>query len=187
MPIQSKEDYKFYLKSDEQAFSCKHWGFKEWIQNDILAYQRLLRKTEYYFNCKRGLFGKFLARLLSWRLHHKAVRLGFSIPRNVFGPGLALAHWGTIAVNAGARIGKNCQVNVDVVIGTCRGKAPVIGDNVYIGPGAKIFGGITIGDNVAIGANSVVNKDVPSNVTVAGVPATIVSHRGSEGLINLGA
>ena len=52
--------------------------------------------------------------------------------------------------------------------------APVIGNNVYISPGAKLFGGIMIGDNVIIGANAVVNKSFPSNVVIAGCPAKIV-------------
>lgn len=57
---------------------------------------------------------------------------------------------------------------------------------MYIGPGAKLFGKIHIGDNVAIGANAVVNKDVPSNVTVAGVPAKIISNKGSKAIFQRG-
>jgi serine O-acetyltransferase len=60
---------------------------------------------------------------------------------------------------------------------------PTIGDNVYIGPGAKIFGKITIGNNVAIGANAVVNSDVPSICTFGGIPAKKISNKGSDGLI----
>lgn len=60
-----------------------------------------------------------------------------------------------------------------------RTETPTIGNNCYIGPGAKIFGKIKIGDNVAIGANAVVNKDFPDGVTIAGVPAKIVSNKGT--------
>lgn len=60
-------------------------------------------------------------------------------------------------------------------------EVPIIGDNCFIGPGAKVFGKIKIGNNVAIGANAVVNKDVPSNVTVAGVPAKIINEVGTVG------
>jgi len=67
-----------------------------------------------------------------------------------------------------------------VNIGVFNGKCPTIGNNVYIGPGVKIFGGIAIGDNVTIGANAVVNKDIPSNVTVAGVPAKIISEKDTK-------
>ena len=58
-------------------------------------------------------------------------------------------------------------------------EAPEIGDNCFIGPGAKIFGKIKIGDNVAIGANAVVNKSFGNNVTIAGVPAKVVNNIGT--------
>ena len=62
--------------------------------------------------------------------------------------------------------------------------APTIGDNCYIGPGAKLFGDIVVGNNVAIGANAVVNKSFRENdITVAGVPAKVISHKGSKGLL----
>lgn len=71
-----------------------------------------------------------------------------------------------IVIAAGAIIGKNCFLSHQVTIGRNRGGAPTIGDNVYIGPGAKIFGAIHIGNNVRIGANCVVFEDVPDNATV---------------------
>ncbi|AZV55529.1 serine acetyltransferase [Clostridium sp. AWRP] len=71
-----------------------------------------------------------------------------------------------IVIAAGARIGKNCFLSHQVTIGRSRGGEPVIGDNVYIGPGAKIFGGIHVGNNVRIGANCIVFEDIPDNATV---------------------
>lgn len=71
-----------------------------------------------------------------------------------------------IVIAAGAIIGKNVFISHQVTIGRNRGGAPVIGDNVYIGPGAKIFGDIHIGNNVRIGANCVVFEDVPDNATI---------------------
>lgn len=65
-----------------------------------------------------------------------------------------------------AKIGKNCFIEHQVTIGRSRGGVPTIGDNVYIGPGAKIFGNIHIGNNVRIGANCVVFEDVPDNATI---------------------
>lgn len=71
-----------------------------------------------------------------------------------------------IVIAAGAHIGKNCYLSHQVTIGRSRGGAPTIGDNVYIGPGAKIFGNIKVGNNVRIGANCVVFEDIPDNATV---------------------
>jgi serine O-acetyltransferase len=68
-----------------------------------------------------------------------------------------------------------------------RGKrkgCPTIGNEVYIGPGAKIFGNIKIGNNVAIGANSVVTRDIPDNAVVVGIPGNVISYNGSDGYIN---
>jgi serine O-acetyltransferase len=62
--------------------------------------------------------------------------------------------------------------------------APIIGDNVFIGPGAKLFGNITIGNNVAIGANTVITKDIPDNSVVVGSQSKIISSKGSSGYVN---
>ena len=96
--------------------------------------------------------------------------------------------WGTIVVNEKVKIGRNVNISQGVTIGQLnRGKrmgTPVIGNEVYIGPGAKILGNIVVGNNVAIGANAVVLDDVPDNVCVAGIPAKIVSMNGSDGYVN---
>ncbi|MHB8076061.1 serine O-acetyltransferase [Desulfosporosinus fructosivorans] len=120
---------------------------------------------------------------LKLKLIRLSTKLGFTIPQHVFGPGLSIAHWGSIVVHPDARVGNNCRIHSAVNIGVFNGKSPTIGNNVYIAPGAKLFGGITIGDNVTIGANAVVNKDVPSNVTVGGIPAKIISKKDSSELI----
>ena len=117
-----------------------------------------------------------------FKYHRFSVKLGFSIPYNVIGPGLAIVHYGTLVISTNARIGKNCRIHAGVNIGANGGekKAAVIDDNVYIGPGAKIIGEVKIGKNSVIGANSVVIHDVPSCVTVAGVPAKIISENDSS-------
>lgn len=141
----------------------------------IVHYQRELRKVEYIMNCKRGMGNNIYRLYLESKLINLGIKLGFSIGRNVFGPGLCLAHWGSVVVHKATRVGNNSKIHSAVNIGVKNGKCPVIGNNVYIGPGAKLFGGITIGDNVKIGANAVVNKDIPSNVSVAGIPAQIIN------------
>jgi serine O-acetyltransferase len=112
-----------------------------------------------------------------YRLRKLGIRLGFSIPINVFGPGLSIPHIGTIIVNNNARVGANCRLHACVNIGASGGnnKAPQIGDNVYIGPSVVMFGDISIADNVTIGANATVNKSFEdSNIVIAGCPARIV-------------
>ncbi|MCM3729099.1 serine O-acetyltransferase [Neobacillus cucumis] len=184
--IQNKKDYYYYLQADKEALDIKRKSPRP-IVDDIWKFQRLLRKLEYTVNCKNGKIAKFYILLLKYRFHKFSRLLGFDIPINVFGPGLSIAHRGTIVVNGGARVGANCRIHASVNIGTGKDTSttlvPTLGNNVYIGPGAKIFGKIEVGDNVAIGANSVVNKSFESNVTIAGSPAKIINHKGSKDLL----
>ena len=104
------------------------------------------------------------------------------------GKGLYIGHYGGIWIGP-VKMGMNCNISQEVTIGI-GGKGeqrgvPEFGNNVYIGPGAKIFGKISIGNNVAIGANSVVSKSISDNAVVVGNPARIVSYEGSNGLIDI--
>lgn len=85
---------------------------------------------------------------------------------------------GSIIINGQAKIGKNLRVHVGVNIGANGGNPPVIGDNCYIGPGAKLFGDIVVANGVSIGANAVVNHDCPEeNGVYVGVPAKFVKSK----------
>jgi len=96
-------------------------------------------------------------------------------PESDIGPGLVIHTWSCIHVLA-KRIGHSCTVNSGVSIANIRGSGrPTIGNNCYFGAGCKVMGGITVGDNVVVGPNSVVISDLPSNCTVLGVPARIIS------------
>lgn len=97
----------------------------------------------------------------------------FYLTTNKIGGGLRLLHPFATVINA-ERIGKNALIFQQVTIGYKDGKKPIIHDNVTICCGAKVLGGVTIGNNVIIGANAVVVKDVPDNSVVAGVPAKII-------------
>ena len=184
--IKNKKDYLFYLEADRKArnYPQKFLYIGNRKEIPLYNFQRLMRKVEYYNNCKKGIFNKIILLILKYRYKSLSIKYGFSIPINTFGPGLCIAHRGTSVINGASKIGKNCRINIDVNIGTQmgeNGKAPTIGDNCFIGPGAKLFGDIKIGDNVAIGANAVVNKDFGDNVTIAGVPAKVVSKKGTNG------
>lgn len=177
--IESLEDYNYYLESDRIALGFQRPTLKQrfpglFCLDPIWSFQRLLRKCEYYHNTKHGLVVKVYTNLLKIRFRRLSLKLGFSIPLNVFGPGLAIVHYGTIVVNANAKVGANCRIHPSTCIGASGGEsaAPVIGDNVYIGPGAKIYGDIVIGSNIAIAANAAVGKSFSENdIIIGGVPA----------------
>ena len=175
MSINNKSDYRFYLQSDLCARNIDKWHF--WYKNKypILYYQRIMRRVGYYRAMKkRNVLYKILFTIESVRFRKLGAKLGFSMYPTSFGPGLKIGHYGNVVVNGRTRIGKNCEIQMGVNIGVHKGGVPRIGSNVFIGPGAKIFGDITIGDNVSIGANAVVNKDIPDNCIVVGIPAKVV-------------
>ena len=180
--ISSTKDLRDYLEADRVALGRRSPRF--WQRRDeIWRFERALRHLEYAKNCRKSWIRRWWAR----RRHHRLGRmLGFTVPPNTFGPGLSIAHAGTIVVNGHARIGANCRIHVCVNIGTKAGtqaEVPTIGDNCYIGPGAKLFGRIVLGPNVAIGANAVVNRSFPEgNVTLGGIPARVISEKTSAGL-----
>ena len=114
---------------------------------------------------------------------------GFSIPLNVVDKGMSIAHIGPIVISEYASIGKNCRIHMGVNIGAdarISDAAPMIGDNVYIGPGAKLFGKIEIADGIAIGANAVVTKSfTEENISIGGVPAKKINDIGTEEIIKI--
>jgi serine O-acetyltransferase len=111
-------------------------------------------------------------------------------PTAKIGPGLYIGHWGGIRVGPTAVLGENCNLSPGVIVGFgikdgVRGE-PVLGDRVYVAAGAKVFGPIKVGSDVAVGANAVVCRDVPTHVSVGGVPARVISQRGSGDYIQVG-
>lgn len=192
--INSKKELKEYMRKD--AIACEgseNIPIKKRIAGlfrpMIWKYEVKLRKTEYWLNVHSSTpIGRIIFHIKNISLVNYGLKLGYSIPLNVIGPGLCLAHAGTIVINKNVKIGSNARIHIDVNIGNSSEfgdkhvdtNVPVIGDNVYIGPGAKIYGKITIGNNVRIGANAVVNKDVSDDVTVAGIPAKVISQKGSH-------
>ena len=177
--IRSKADYLYYLECDRVALREKRKRPPLLSSCEVWKYQRLLRKLEYYTNCKPR---NPLRYFLKYRLHQMAIRYGFYIPVNVVGPGLSIAHIGPIIINHRSCVGENCRIQTGVTLGATNGitDAPVLGNNVYLGQGCKIIGGITIADDVQIGANAVVVKDIlEPGTTWGGVPAKKISNNSS--------
>jgi serine O-acetyltransferase len=187
--IKSKADYEFFLEADRIALrrDLRTNYTRMTLRRDLVwTYQRLLRKVEFFGNCGKGMTDRIYY-LQSWHnLWKLSVKLGFTIPPNVFGPGLSIAHQGTIVVNSDCKIGDNCRIHHGVTIGSGRlapNDSPQIGNHVFIGAGAVLTGPITIADGIAIGANSFVNQSFfEPNITIAGCPAKKVSNKGSENL-----
>jgi serine O-acetyltransferase len=94
-----------------------------------------------------------------------------------FGPGFVLIHATGVVINGGVRGGANVKLEHQVTIGAERRQSPVLGDDLFVGAGAKIIGSVTIGSGVRVGANAVVVKDVPPHSTVVGIPARVVRTR----------
>ncbi len=148
-------------------------------------------------------FGRWILqqnRLVRWGLtplwlllyHRIRTKWGIELPRRTcVGPGLYIGHFGGIIVNEDTILGANCILSHGVTIGVgghgSRRGCPTVGDNVYIGPGAKLFGKIRIGNNVSIGANAVVYRDVPDNAVVALSPgfSILFTRRPSESAASL--
>ena len=130
----------------------------------------------------RILFDPIYA-ILNFFIH---VLWGIEIPRRAkIGPGLYIGHFGGITVSSIAVIGRNCNLSQNITIGVSgagskRG-APTLGDNVYVAPGARLVGKITIGNNVKIGANAVIHKDLPDNAIAVLDPGfKIISYAGNQ-------
>lgn len=168
---------------DMQAHDVQRWNaITSPFRYPELYYQRILRLVEHALSM-RGFTWRVIRFAARFRLQRVSVRTGISLPPGVAGPGLSIAHYGSIVVNSNARIGAFCRIHSATNIGVAASGVPTIGDFVYIGPGAVLYGGISVGNGAVIGANSVVNKDVPPGVTVAGAPARIIARRDSSTVV----
>ena len=176
--IRTRTDLDYYLSEDKKRFDNKAPSWKDWLLHNevwyIYHYICHLRYVEYYKGKNKLLFlwHFFLYKRLGFKLR-------ITIYPNTIGPGLRIFHAGDfVHVGPNVRIGKNCTLLPGVVFGN-KTAAPdnhpvIVGDNCYFGLGCRIFGSVTIGNNVTVGANSVVTKDIPENAVVGGVPATSI-------------
>lgn len=119
----------------------------------------------------------FLMRKIAVLRHRMwSIATGADIPINSrIAGGLLLPHPNGIVLHPDAQIGPNCLLFQQVTLGILPNGVPRLGGNVVVGAGAKLLGGITIGDHARIGANSVVLQDVPAGATCVGIPARVVA------------
>ena len=133
------------------------------------------------YRVKPALLRKIFSLLYKIAFKFTQVITGIELPCEVeIGHNFVIDHFGGIVISGYSKFGNNCRIRNGVVVGLRRVDqpcAPVIGNNVDIGAGAKVLGPIKIGDDVVIGANAVVIHDVPDHCIAAGVPAVIKPRR----------
>jgi serine O-acetyltransferase len=176
------------LKSDFKIYSDANK--RNWFIN-LLRTQALWAITEYRYShwvrCNvKNILLKIVFKSIGY-FWHKSVEIstGIGISNAAkIGKGFRILHFGCIFIADPVEIGEYCQISQGVTLGWAgrgdRKGCPIIGDRCFIGAGAKVIGKIKVGNNVAIGANSVVTKDVPDNAVVAGIPAKIINYNGSS-------
>jgi serine O-acetyltransferase len=168
------------LSKIREDFNChgRRWGAQGfWVM------------VVYRFGRWRYTVRPTLVRKLFSAIYHVLFKLvqiltGIELPCEAeIGKNFVIDHFGGIIISGYAKFGDNCRIRNGVVVGLRRVDdpcAPIIGNNVDIGAGAKLLGPIRIGDNVLIGANAVVLQDVPSNSIAVGVPAIVKLQDGSQ-------
>ena len=159
-----------YIKSDLVRYygKCDFATFiKAYLISSTFRFQYAFRLCH-----SKGL-AKIAGRFL-WLVNGARHRI--QLPRQTkVGYGLYIGHGGPIVVNPTAVIGNNCNLSQFVTIGSNHDKAAIIGDNTYIGPNVCIVEDVRIGNNVTIGAGSVVTKDIPDNATAVGNYAKVIN------------
>lgn len=186
--IKNRKDLKFYLREDfkRNGFSYSIGGVvKRWLLDIcgaenacVLGYLILMRKCEYYYNNRVNLLSKVCWLYYKIKYTRLGKKLNIRIPLNTVGYGLRIHHisgGGGCLLNCKS-MGNYCGVNSGVLLGNNKERydVPIIGDNVMLNAGCKVFGNITIGNNANIGVGAVVTKDVPEGGVAVGVPAKVI-------------
>ncbi len=169
------------IRADYRAHGSKLGAQGFWVMT-------IYRLGRWRYTLRHVLLRKFFS--LVYRVLYKIVQMvtGIELPCEVkIGRNFVIDHFGGIVVSGYTQFGDNCRIRTGVVVGLARVEdpcAPVFGNNVDIGAGAKVLGRIVIGDNVNIGANSVVTTDVPSNSIAVGVPARVMPRKPRDAAIS---
>ena len=140
----------------------------------------------FLYRFKPRFIGKCLAVPIFVAQRVGVILFGIEIdPRAHIGQGLFINHFGGIIVGP-VTIGENCNIAQGVTLGRSSlvagravDDAPTVGDRVWLGPGAVVAGPITLGDDVTVAGNSLITRDVPPRGVALGVPAEVVSRKGS--------
>jgi serine O-acetyltransferase len=166
--IKTKDDLKYYLRCDAAA--------RGETKSHLWKFQVLYRKAEYHYNNRQSLWHKLAYIVTYARFKYRRDKLCSELPLNVFAEGLVIWHGQNIIVNENARVGRNFSISSGCCIGSAHDGVPVIGDNVEMTIGSRVLGGITIADDVTIGAGALVLKSIDTPYTTwGGLPAKCIS------------
>lgn len=171
--IKDRKQLKEWIERDRLSYPLHSTPLKDRLFNSGFKLTRLLRMCQYYDGRR---YCKFLHLMYRYLYRRKASNAGFDVPSHVVvGPGFAVFHPNGILINSRVKIGENFSIHGGSKIGLkSKDEIPEIGNNVKVGINCTIIGGIHIGDNVVIGAGSVVVKDVLNGTIVAGNPARVI-------------
>ncbi|WP_308638437.1 serine O-acetyltransferase [Paenibacillus silvisoli] len=164
-----KEDFANYKRVENRGFIVGLLfspGFK---------YIFFMRLCTYFRHKKPAVLFLPIFLVLVFIYRHNSFKYGIEVPfKAKIGPGFYIGHFSCITMHGEAVLGDRVRISQGVTIGYTSKGVPTIGNDVYIGAGAKIIGNVHVGNNVEIGANSVVTKDIPDNSVVVGVPGRVI-------------
>lgn len=190
--IKSRRELNAYIKADRERQSIKYPLLSAITYSEsylVRHYLTVLRHYEYWLNkweeyseksfwgrlVGGGIFALRVLYFLRWR--RLCIKTGIQVFPNTCGPGLAITHHSYVHIDNLTTIGKNCSILPMVLFGKNKEGRIIVGDNVHFGCGVTVLAPCKIGNNVFVGAGAVVNKDIPDNCIVAGVPAKIINRK----------
>lgn len=180
MEIITKKELRFCIMADRMMNRGRFKNsWKDNLRNiflpdDIMNYLESMRRVSYHKN-RGGVFHKVMYALCLRKKIRLGEKLGFSIGIHSLGYGVVIPHYGTIVVGGAPRIGNYAVLHTSTCISDNK---KVIGEGLYLATGAKITSEITLGNNISVGANSVVNKSYTgNNALIAGAPAHFIKEQ----------
>jgi len=140
--------------------------------------RQLIESIRDYSNARKlgGVVGKVQCKVSVLRHRFWSIVTGADIPLNTYalGIGLELPHPNGVVIHHQSQIGPDCRIFQQVTIGTgSKPGLPRLGARVWVGAGAKVLGGVVVGDDAIIGANAVVVTDIPADCVAVGIPAAV--------------
>lgn len=174
--IRTKKELKFYIMADRIMNGLKpKRSMREWLivrllkKERIIDYLKYMRKLNYYEH-QSGIYNKIMTLYYMRQYHKVELQLRIHVDENTCGYGLVLPHADSYRIGSKNSIGNYAVIQGHVYMPATNCK---IGDCLYLAIGAKIIGPLTLGDNVSVAANSLVNKSFGSNLLLVGSPASI--------------